>query len=436
MSLKNKLKSCLCNNILLVCIILAIFVGFSLGILIKQIKWTNPDPVLWFKLPGQLFIRSIELLILPVVFCGVVSAISSLNAKNSLRMTLTGFGLVIFTHILGTLCGLVGSLILVRLSAESNRLTVESNLANVKQKTLYDIVADILRNLIPRNIIKAATNQELTRYYPVGNKTGEFQRRVDSIEGTNILGVLTFGLFIGLATSVSGKKADSFREFIQSFNNVVVLTLRWLINAAPIGIMSLLIDAVLQIDNFGESFKRIGLFTLLCFSFILIYGVFGLSLLLFALIRKNPLVYYKCFLESALLGFATTSSVVCMQKSIDLSERHLKMDPRVSRFFIPFFSPLKRDGPCVFIVMACVFIATYSGVDLNAGQYAVIVIMTCILGLSVASIPSASIVTALVVLNAIDVNTSNIAILYTVEWLLDRFEKNLKFKTLKKKLPN
>jgi Na+/H+-dicarboxylate symporter len=171
-------------------IILSILVGFGLRILIKHIKWTNPDEtLLWFKLPGQLFIRSIELFILPVVFCGVVSDTSSLNAKNSLRMSLTGIGLVALTHTLSSLCGLVGFLILINISIHTNPHTDDSKEAYVKQKTIYDIVADILRNLIPRNIIKATTSQELTRYYAIDNRTDEYQRRVEYIEGTNTLGV-------------------------------------------------------------------------------------------------------------------------------------------------------------------------------------------------------------------------------------------------------
>lgn len=70
--------------------------------------------------------------------------------------------------------------------------------------------------------------------------------------------------------------------------------------------------------------------------------------------------------------------------------------------------------------MSCVFLATYSGISLSIGNYAVIIIMTCILCLCLPSVPSSSIVTILVVLNSINLSYLNIALLYTVEWFLDR----------------
>jgi Na+/H+-dicarboxylate symporter len=111
-----------------------------------------------------------------------------MKLKNN-NSKLHRIGLVALTHTLSSLCGLVGSLILINISIHTNPHTDDSKEAYVKQKTIYDIVADILRNLIPRNIIKATTSQELTRYYAIDNRTDEYQRRVEYIEGTNTLGV-------------------------------------------------------------------------------------------------------------------------------------------------------------------------------------------------------------------------------------------------------
>lgn len=101
------------ENLLLVCILISIVVGFGIGIGLRQVKWSSPDDKLWFTLPGMLFIRSLELLILPVVFVGVVSATASLSAKSNLRMTLISVGLCFLSHILATLTALVGSIVYI-----------------------------------------------------------------------------------------------------------------------------------------------------------------------------------------------------------------------------------------------------------------------------------------------------------------------------------
>lgn len=173
-----------------------------------------------------------------------------------------------------------------------------------------------MRNLIPKNIVKSATNQELTRYYYLDNSTGtpRFRRSVEYIEGTNILGVLTFAILIGLSASMQEEKAKLFRDFFKSLNDVVILCLRWLITMAPIGIASLIIEACFEVDDFGETFKQIGLFTGLCVAALLFYGVVVLCLLIFISIRKNPFPYYAYFLEPSLLAFASGSGAVCIHK--------------------------------------------------------------------------------------------------------------------------
>lgn len=420
----NKVVEFLKNNWILLSILASIFIGFGIGIGLKNSNSIDKESVQWLTLPGNLFIRSLELLIVPVVFVGVVAATSSLSAKSNVRITLICIGLCLLTHILATLTALVGSLILIAVSKDQYSVS-DSSAVVVKQKTVYDIISDILRNLIPKNIIKATTHQELTRYYLnetaklVSNRT-VFIKRVDYIEGSNILGILVFALLIGAGASVLDKKAELFKEFFKSCNEVVILVLRWLIMFAPIGIASLIIEAVFEVDDLGESFKKIGLFTGLCVAFLLIYGVIILSLMIFLFTRKNPFKYYYYFLEPMLLAFASTSGAVCIHKSLDICDKDIKMDQRMSRFTIPFYTTLQADGSSIFIVMSCAFIANFSGVSLSVGDYAVIIIMTCILCLCLPSVPSSSIVTILVVLNAVNITGENIILLYTVEWLLDR----------------
>jgi Na+/H+-dicarboxylate symporter len=406
------------NNKILLSILVSIVIGFVIGIVFKE-AGVSSSVVQWFTLPGSLFIRALELLILPVIFFGVVAATSSLSAQNNLKITLICFGLTLLTHVVATLFGLFGSLILIALSKKNSEIV---NTGGGKEKTTYDIITDILRNIIPKNIIKATINQELTIYRPVVNaNTSEvtFKPEVKYIDGTNILGILVFGLLIGLSTSVLDKKTSLFREFFKQTNDVLILILRWFILLAPVGIASLIIDAIFDVKDLGDSFEKIGLFALLCVATLLFYTIF-LGVFIYVFTRSNPLKYFYYFLEPMLLAFASTSGAVCIHKSLDICESKLNMDPRLSRFTIPFYTTIQADGSSIFIVMSCAFLATYSNVTLSASDFAVIIVLTCILCFSLPSVPSSSIVTILVVLNSINLSGLNIALLYTVEWLLDR----------------
>ena len=415
-------------NLLLVLILVAILVGFGIGFAFRESAWYGTDNVLWFTLPGTLFIRSLQLLIIPVIFIGVVNATSAFSAKENLRITLICLAFCFSTHVLACLIGVFGGLILVAASDRKPDPAVAGGattpLVPVPNKGAYDIAADLLRNLIPSNIFKATTNQDLTRYVKKRyNETfvlEEYERQVQSVDGTNILGILFFALLIGLSASVNHEKAKAFREFIVSLNDIVISILRWLIMFAPIGIASLIIEAVLDIEDFGESFKQIGLFAGICCGALIFYTVVCLTLLLVIFLRTNPLKYYFFFAEPMLLAFASTSGAVCISKCLTICETKVKMDNRLAKFTIPFYITLHADGSAIFITLACIFLANFNGITFNAGEYAIIIITTSFLCLSLPSVPSSSIVTILVVLNSFNLSYLNIAILYTVEWLLDR----------------
>lgn len=420
------------KNALLISILISIVIGFCVGLALKSSSWNNTDKVLWFTLPGVLFIRALEMLIVPVIFVGVVSATSALSPKNNIRMTSISFALIMITHFLGTLTAFAGSFILKQIGIEAvidtaNGTQSIDHLSKVNAKTTYDIVSDILRNLIPKNLIKATTHQELTKYAQNPNNASLFERRVEYIDGTNLLGLLVFAVLLGLASSLLEKKAELFREFFRSANEVIILILRWLILMAPIGICCLIIDAVLGVEDLGDSFKKIGLFTGVCIATLVFYVTVVLSLLVFITTRKNPLRLYLAFLEPTLLSFASTSGAVCISKGMDVCEIDLKMDKRLSKFAIPFYTALQADGSAIFIVMACTFLTDYSGVSLGISDYIVISIMAMILCLCLPSVPSSSIITIVVILNGINLSYLNVSIFYTVDWLLDRVRTAVNF---------
>jgi len=397
-----------------------LLIGFAIGIILKSTN--SADSITnWFKLPGLLFIRCLELLILPVIFLGVLTATASLSAKNNVRITIYCISLIVLTHLLAVLTGLVGSLILKSILINNQNSTLNNeiqlkntNNSNHNKKTAYDIISDILRNFIPKNIIKSTTHQEITQ---IENGI----KRIKYIEGTNLLGILFFAILIGLATSVMETKGVAFKEFFKSANDIMIKCLSWIIICSPIGIASLIIDAIVSEDNVEEGFKKIGLFAVLCSVALIFYASCILPGLIFLIMRQNPFKYFLYFIEPALLAAASTSGAVCIHKSLEICEEKLRMDKRITRFAIPFYTALQADGSAIFIVMSTCFLANNGGFSMSLTDYLVVLIETSILCMCLPSVPSSSIVTIIVVLNTINMgDSSNIALLYTVEWLLDR----------------
>lgn len=165
-------------------------------------------------------------------------------------------------------------------------------------------------------MIKATTNQQITRYYFVGNISGvpQFERRVEYLDGTNMLGVIFFAILIGIGSSLLDDESKQIKNFFKSINDLLMICLRWFILIAPIGVCSLIIEALLEVQNISESFKHIGLFAGICMATLIFYGLFVLSVSTFIVQRKNPFRYYKVFFEPFLLSFAVSSDFICIDK--------------------------------------------------------------------------------------------------------------------------
>jgi solute carrier family 1 (high affinity glutamate transporter) protein 2 len=338
---KRNFKKHLKSNIILISIIISTIIGFSVGITLKYSNMKNSEISAWLILPGKLFLRCLRLFIIPVIFFGVLNATSSLNTSSNTKLTSICFLFVFATHIIACLIGIAGSFIFSTFRTNSTQILTSATQRDLTQKTVYDIFVDILNNLIPKNIFKATMYQEFTKYELVNSTVNssiiERKRITNDVPDTNVLGILTFAIIIGMATGSIGEKGQSFRSLIQSINHVVMKVLRWIILLGPIGFISLIIDAVLNI-NLENNLKELAIFVVVVVSCCLFYGIIVLSVACFVFTRKNPFKHYLNFLDPILLAFASTSSGVCIHRSIETCENKLYLNPIITRFSFPFYT--------------------------------------------------------------------------------------------------
>ena len=343
---KGNLKRHLKSNIVLISIIISTIIGFSVGIYLKYSYMKNSEVSAWLVLPGKLFLRSLRLFIIPVIFFGVLNATSSLNTSSNTKLTFVCFAFFFASHLIACLIGIAGSFIFSTFRTNSNQTFIAATQRDLNtQKTVYDIFVDILNNLIPKNIFKATMYQEFTKYELVNSTDNssliERKRITMDVPDTNVLGILTFAIIIGMATGSIGEKGQSFRTLIQSINHVVMKVLRWIILFGPIGFSSLIIDAVLNINDLEKNLKELGIFIAVVSACCFFYGIIVLSTACFMFTRKNPFKYYLNFFDPILLAFASTSSGVCIHRSIETCENKLRLNPIVTRFSFPFYTGMK-----------------------------------------------------------------------------------------------
>ncbi|XP_074651037.1 excitatory amino acid transporter-like [Tubulanus polymorphus] len=428
--LRRRIAKFLRTNLLLVLTAAGIVVGFAAGLVTRKYE-PSKDTLIWLGLPGDLFLRLLKMMILPLIVSCVISGTASLDARSNGKISLLSVIYIIATNVLACLVGIVFAL------AIKPGVGVTEIAAGGGDKTrdilqTQDIFADLVRNIVPDNVVGACIEKTQTIYVKekavvilntsdgYANTTKEvLHKTIGAARGTNLIGIIFACLVFGMATRAAGEKGKPFLMFFQSTADIVIKIMRWFLWYTPIGVASLIAAALASITDLEKTFSQLGMFILTVTVGLLLHQVVLLQLIHFVLTRENPYSFYAKLLRPWLTGFAATSTAVAipdMYRSCDSK----KIDKRVSRFVIPFCVTLNADGSAIFISAAAMFIAQMSSINLDPGQICVIGILTAVSTLALPSVPSSSIVTLVIILSSIGIPTRDIAILFTVEWFLDR----------------
>ncbi|XP_064600954.1 excitatory amino acid transporter-like [Liolophura sinensis] len=421
------------NNLLLILTVGGILLGIAIGFAVRPLNLSS-DARMWLGLPGEIFLRLLKMLILPLIICSVISGTASLNPKSNGKISAIAFTYCLLTNFMSCVIGLVFTLII-----KPARFVDTKNTESVKTQMLQtqDIFADLLRNLVPDNIVEACFQQVQTQYKKIaneiesmkanetdGNSTSSqlytFSKYLGKTDGTNILGLIVVCLLIGIAINNSQEKGKHFLRFFTSATEVVLILLRWLLWYAPLGVFSLITVSLAGIENLEQTFVQLGLFVLTVFVGIVIHQLVFIALILFVLAHRNPYRYLLSISRGWMLAFAATSTAVAIPEMLHACEVSNKIDKRVSRYVVPFCVTLNADGSALYITAAALFVATVTGNSPDVSTTIIVVVLTTVAGLAIPSVPSSSIVTLVVILSSINIPAEAIGFLFTVEWFLDR----------------
>lgn len=426
--LTNKVVKFVKTNLMLILTFAGIILGFSSGFVIREIH-PSTEALTWIGMPGELFLRILKLLILPLIVCSVISGSAGLDPKSNGKISAISFVYILLTNILGCVLGVVLCLILK--PGDGDMLATETKETVIMET--QDIFSDLLRNIFPDNLIKAT----FVQYQTVNTVSKHDVERnttngtvLDSVQvinkshketgGTNVLGLIAVCTLIGIAASRLKKQTKVFIDFFNGGMEVFLQILRWFLWITPIGITSLIAVSIANMTTIGSVFEQLGMFVVTVTLGIVIQQLIILPLLLFVFTRRNPYLFLITIARPWMMGLATTSTAVAIPEMLNACEVKNNIDKRVSRFVIPFCVTLNSDGSAFYISTAAVFIANLTGTHLSVADYIVICILTGMATLALPSIPSSSIVTLVMVLTSLNIPAGHISLLFAVEWYLDR----------------
>ena len=431
-----------------------IIIGLVLGVLWAFVSsWLgwNSFTINWIDPFGQIFIRLLKFIAVPLVLFSIIDGVSGLSDTSSLgRMGLKTLGMYLFSTVFAITVGLL----VVNFIApgthidddqrDKNRVAYElwvqqtpgveimdgkNYLQDPKHKELVQsmLTADELEEQqakVADKVTKARKQQE----------TGPLQFIVDMVpeniilsvsDNTLMLQVIFFAIFFGITLAViPDAKSAPVKNFISSINEVFLRMVDTIMRAAPFFVFALLAGVVAKMaDSPGEVFqifKGLGSFT--------ITVLFGLGFMLFvfyplvATLFIKKLSYKKFFRilsPAQFLAFSTSSSAATLPVTMECVEDGMGVSKKVSSFVLPIGATVNMDGTSLYLAISTVFLAQLHFVDLTLSQQLVIVLTATMGSIGTAGVPGASLVMLIIMMQTVGLNPAWIAIIFPVDRILD-----------------
>ena len=375
-------------------IFIALLTGALLGVVVHYFIPNGfiKDTVLIngiFYVVGQGFIRLMQMLVVPLVFCSLVCGSMAIGDTKTLGKV--GIKTVIF-YVFTTALAVTVALCIAMLINPGRGIQLENIEAGNVATTEATSMVETILNIIPKN--------------PIG-----------SMATGDMLPIIVFALFVGIMLAKLGSSASTVSNFFSQFNDIMMEMTMAVMKFAPIGVFCLIAKtfAGIGFDAFLPMLKYMGSVTLaLAIQCFVVY-----QLLLLVFTRLNPLKFIRKFFPVMTFAFTTATSNATIPLSIDTLEKKIGVSKRISSFTIPLGATVNMDGTSIMQGVAVIFIAQVYGINLSAGDLVTVVITATLASIGTAGVPSVGLVTLSMVLSSVGLPTEGIALIMVLtEYLI------------------
>jgi Na+/H+-dicarboxylate symporter len=244
-----------------------------------------------------------------------------------------------------------------------------------------------------------------------------FQNPFAALASGSIFPIIIFALILGIAVIKSGKQNSRFMEVMEELFDLIMRIVGWIMYLAPLGIAALLCKLVATQDS--QLIGTLGSFIILIFATTLFHAVVVLPLILYIFTKKSPLWFWRGAREALITAFATSSSSATLPVTLNCVENKLGVSKPIAGFVVPLGATINMDGTALYEASAALFVANLAGIDLTFAQQLIIFCTAMIAAMGAPGIPSAGMVTMIMVLESVGLPVEAIAILLPIDRLLD-----------------
>lgn len=422
-------KKWLIENTMLVVTLAGVLTGIAFGFGLRPYH-LGPDALMLISYPGELFMRVLKLMILPLIIASLIAGSASLNAKMSGKIAVRTLLYFILTSMFNAFLGLVLA-VLIHPGRPELKDEFGPTLESKRDHNILDSLLDLGRNIFPDNIVQAAFQQAHTVYTQpqsffakniTENDTSpeELVRVISYRTGTNTLGLVFFCLVFGSLLGTLGTKGQVVIDFFQAIFEVIMKMVTGVMWFTPVGVSSVIAGKILGVSNVGQVMSQLAWFIATVATGVFFYQLMVMQMVYFLFLKKNPYKFYWSLSHPMLTASATASTAAALPVTFRCMEGKLRVDPRITRFVLPIGCNINMDGTALFLSVASVFICQMNNIELGFGELCTVFLTSTAASVSSASVPSAAMVLLLVVLAAVDAPAHDVSLLFAVDWFVDR----------------
>ncbi|XP_049643233.1 neutral amino acid transporter B(0) [Suncus etruscus] len=420
----DRVRRCLRANLLVLLTVVAVIAGVALGLVVLKVRGgeaLDPATRVAFGFPGELLLRLLKMIILPLVVCSLVGGAASLDPGALGRLGAWALLFFLLTTLLASALG-VGLALVLRPGAsyQATNVSAEAQGPELPDKEVADSFLDLVRNIFPSNLV-SATFQTYSTYYVPQKANGTLKEpRGEMVEGMNILGLVVFAIVFGVALRKVGPEGELLIRFFNAFNDATMVLVSWIMWYAPVGILFLVSSKIVESGDVGVLFANLGKYILCCLLGHAIHGLIVLPLIYFFFTRQNPYRFLWGISSALATAFGTSSSSATLPLMMRCVEERNRVARHISRFILPIGATVNMDGAALFQCVAAVFIAQLSQRPLDFVSIITILVTATASSVGAAGIPAGGVLTLAIILEAINLPVHYISLILAVDWLVDR----------------
>ena len=342
-----------------------------------------------FYVIGQGFLRLMQMLVVPLVFCSLVCGSSAVGDTATLGKI--GIKTMVF-YITTTALAITMAILVAKVVNPGIGLDTSNIKAEEIQMSDPVSMQETLLNIIPKNPIGALANGDM-------------------------LPIILFAILIGVILAKLGSKVETVTNFFRQFNDIMMEMTDMIMKLAPIGVFCLISKTFAGIGF--NAFLPLLKYMFAVFAALMIHCFVNYMVLLKGFTRLSPIKFIKKFIPVMGFAFSTATSNATIPMSIETLEQKMGVSRKISSFTIPLGATINMDGTAIMQGVAVIFAAQAYGVHLGAAQYLTVIATATLASIGTAGVPSVGLITLSMVFNSVGLPVEAIALIMGIDRILD-----------------